>query len=79
MSAPGWIFVPWAVFVVGLVLLACALARHAASCQVTGIAPPGHPDLDVTLSGSELDRLDEMETEILAGAGLAILDGEEGT
>jgi hypothetical protein len=46
--------------------------------KMTGIAPDGHPDLDVTLSENETATLLGIETALRTGVGLAILDGSEG-
>ena len=60
-----------------VLLLLAVLPERRRHPEITGIAPPGHPDLDVTLSDDERDELDG----IAAGwdrTGLAIFESTEG-
>ena len=79
MIPSGVQWVPVAILT-ALGLYAVALkARHRdRRRKVTGIAPPGHIDLDVTLDEDEVTALLGIERGLRAGAGLAILDGTEG-
>ena len=81
MIPSGVQWVPVAIFTaLGLYAVALKARRRDRHRKVTGIAPPGHPDLDVTLSEDEVAALLGIETGLQArqDVGLAILDSLEG-
>ena len=79
MIPSGVQWVPVAILTaLGLYGAALKALHRRRNRKVTGIAPPGHPDLDVTLSEDEVTALLGIERGLRTGAGLAILDGTEG-